>query len=101
MPTVKLPPSRAKAAKPIAKNGDAAAKRDYCVKDISLADFGRREIEVAEQEMPGLMAVGAKHGGRKPPRGGRVTRWLRVPLPTAHLVERLVGLGRARRSASC
>src|SRR3989449_10162780 len=94
MPTVKLPPSRAKAAKPIAKNGDAAAKRDYCVKDISLADFGRREIEVAEQEMPGLMAVRAKHGGLKPLRGVRVTGSLHMTIETAVLIrseERRVG----------
>src|SRR2546422_7863461 len=87
MPTVKLPPSRAKAAKPIAKNGDAAAKRDYCVKDISLADFGRREIEVAEQEMPGLMAVRAKHGGLKPLRGVRVTGSLHMTIETAVLIR--------------
>src|SRR5438034_2712971 len=101
MPTVKLPPSRAKAAKPIAKNGDAAAKRDYCVKDISLADFGRREIEVAEQEMPGLMAVRAKHGGQKPLRGVRVTGSLHMTIETAILIETLSELGASVRWASC
>ncbi|PYJ87152.1 MAG: adenosylhomocysteinase, partial [Verrucomicrobia bacterium] len=101
MPTVKLPPSRAKAAKPIAKNGEGAAKRDYCVKDISLADFGRREIEVAEQEMPGLMAVRAKHGGQKPLRGVRVTGSLHMTIETAVLIETLVELGASVRWASC
>src|SRR5437016_3474070 len=101
MPTVKLPPSRAKAAKPIAKNGDAAAKPDYCVKDISLADFGRREIEVAEQEMPGLMAVRAKHGGQKPLRGVRVTGSLHMTIETAVLIETLVELDASVRWASC
>ncbi|PYK63860.1 MAG: adenosylhomocysteinase [Verrucomicrobia bacterium] len=101
MPTVKLPPSRAKAAKPIAKNGDAAAKPDYCVKDISLADFGRREIEVAEQEMPGLMAVRAKHSGQKPFSGVRVTGSLHMTIETAVLIETLVELGASVRWASC
>ena len=101
MPTVKLPPSRAKAAKLIAKNGDGAAKRGYCVKDISLADFGRREIEVAEQEMPGLMAVRAKHGGQKPLRGVRVTGSLHMTIETAVLIETLVELGASVRWASC
>src|SRR5437773_337747 len=101
MPTVKLPPSRAKAAKPIAKNGDAAAKRDYCVKDISLADFGRREIEVAEQEMPGLMAVRAKHGPQRPLDGVRVSGSLHMTIETAVLIETLVELGASVRWASC
>src|SRR5438309_10017727 len=101
MTTVKLPPSRTKAAKPIAKNGDGAAKRDYCVKDLSLADFGRREIEVAEQEMPGLMAVRAKHGGQKPLRGVRVTGSLHMTIETAVLIETLVELGASVRWASC
>src|SRR5947208_10506745 len=101
MPTVKLPPSRAKAAKPIAKNGDAAAKPDYCVKDISLADFGRREIEVAEQEMPGLMAVRAKHGGQKPLRGVSVTGSMHMTIETDVHIESLVELGASVRWASC
>ncbi len=56
MPTIKLPPSRAKAAKSAPKNGNGA-RRDYYVKDISLADLGRREIGVAEQEMPGAITT--------------------------------------------
>src|SRR5947207_12270346 len=101
MPTVKLPPSRAKAAKPIAKNGDAAAKPDYCVKDISLADFGRREIEVAEAERPGLMAFRLRHGAEKPLQGVRVTGSLHMTIETAVLIETLVELGASVRWASC
>ena len=62
MPTIKLSPSR---TKPARLNGNGA-RQDYYVRDLSLADLGRREIEVAEQEMPGLMAIRAKYGPSKP-----------------------------------
>src|SRR3989440_1118349 len=101
MPTVKLPPARAKSARPIAKNGNGPARQDYIVKDISLAELGRREIEVAEQEMPGLMAVDAQHGGQKPLRGRRFTGSLHMTTETAVLIETLVELGASVRWASC
>ena len=58
MAKVKLPPSRAKLAKPA---GNGAAKQDFKVKDLSLADWGRKTIDVSEQEMPGLMSIRKKY----------------------------------------
>ena len=100
MPTVKLPPSRAKTAKAATKNANGP-RRDYYVKDISLADLGRREIEVAEQEMPGLMAVRAKYGPQKPLKGVRISGSLHMTIETAVLIETLVELGASVRWASC
>src|SRR5438094_3539979 len=100
MPTVKLPPSRAKTAKAATKNANGP-RRDYYVKDISLADLGRREIEVAEQEMPGLMAVRAKYGTQKPFQGIRISGSLHMTIETAVLVEAPGELGASVRWASC
>ncbi|MGH7967417.1 MAG: adenosylhomocysteinase, partial [Limisphaerales bacterium] len=69
--------------KTLAANGKARA--DYKVKDITLAEWGRKEISVAEQEMPGLMAVRQKHGARKPLNGVRVTGSLHMTIETAVL----------------
>ena len=77
------------------------AKNDYFAKDISLADLGRREIEVAEQEMPGLMSVRAKYGPKKPLKGVRVSGSLHMTIETAVLIETLVELGASVRWASC
>ena len=77
------------------------AKHDCFVKDISLADLGRREIEVAEQEMPGLMSVRAKYGLKKPLKGVRVSGSLHMTIETAVLIETLVELGASVRWASC
>ncbi len=71
------------------------------VKDLSLADFGRREIEIAEHEMPGLMAVRAKYGPSKPLQGARVTGSLHMTIQTAVLIETLADLGADIRWASC
>src|SRR6266540_6392495 len=101
MPTVKLPASRAKVAKPVAKTGNGHAKADYNVKDLSLAESGRREIEVAEQEMPGLRAVRAKYGPLKPFQGVRISGSLHMTIETAVLIETLVELGASVRWASC
>lgn len=73
----------------------------YKVKDISLADFGRREIELAEKEMPGLMAVREKYGAEKPLKGARITGSLHMTIQTAVLIETLVELGADVRWASC
>ncbi|HEV2436489.1 MAG TPA: adenosylhomocysteinase [Verrucomicrobiae bacterium] len=97
MPAIKLSPPRAKPGK---LNGNGA-KQDYYVRDLSLADLGRREIEVAEQEMPGLMAVRAKYGPSKPLKGVRVSGSLHMTIETAVLIETLVELGASVRWASC
>jgi len=75
--------------------------RQYRVRDLSLADWGRKEIEVAEQEMPGLMAVRAKYGPKKPLTGARVSGSLHMTIETAVLIETLVQLGASVRWASC
>jgi adenosylhomocysteinase len=74
---------------------------DYKVKDISLADFGRKEIDIAEKEMPGLMALRAKYGSKKPLKGARIIGSLHMTLQTAVLIETLVNLGAEVRWASC
>jgi adenosylhomocysteinase len=78
-----------------------AAENDFYVSDISLAEWGRKEIEVAEQEMPGLMAVRAKYGPQKPLKGVRISGSLHMTIETAVLIETLVELGAAVRWASC
>ncbi|MFL6595990.1 MAG: adenosylhomocysteinase, partial [Chthoniobacterales bacterium] len=74
---------------------------DYKVADISLADFGRREIDIAEQEMPGLMSLRKKHSASKPLNGVRVTGSLHMTVQTAVLIETLVDLGADVRWCSC
>ena len=74
---------------------------DYLIKDITLADFGRREIEMAEHEMPGLMALRAKYGPQQPLRGARITGSLHMTIQTAVLIETLTHLGASVRWASC
>ncbi len=74
---------------------------DYKIADISLAEFGRKEIEIAEKEMPGLMAVREKYGPKKPLAGHRVTGSLHMTVQTAVLIETLVELGADVRWASC
>ncbi|HEB71014.1 MAG TPA: adenosylhomocysteinase [Nitrospirae bacterium] len=74
---------------------------NYKVKDISLADFGRKEIDIAEQEMPGLMATRKKYGKDKPLKGARITGSLHMTIQTAVLIETLVELGADVRWASC
>ena len=76
-------------------------KTDYVVKDISLADFGRKEIEIAETEMPGLMALRAEFGASKPLKGARITGSLHMTIQTAVLIETLAELGAEIRWASC
>lgn len=73
----------------------------YKVADISLADFGRKEIELAEKEMPGLMALRAKYGQDKPLKGARIMGSLHMTIQTAVLIETLVELGAEVRWCSC
>jgi adenosylhomocysteinase len=75
--------------------------RDFLVKDISLADFGRKEIEIAETEMPGLMALRSEFGEAKPLAGARITGSLHMTIQTAVLIETLTALGAKVRWASC
>src|SRR5436190_17388722 len=79
----------------------ATLTRDYVVKDISLADFGRKEIEIAETEMPGLMALRDEFGASKPLKGARITGSLHMTIQTAVLIETLKVLGADVRWASC
>jgi len=74
---------------------------DFKVSDLSLADFGRKEITVAEQEMPGLMAIRRKHAEHRPLEGVRITGSLHMTVQTAVLIETLVALGADVRWASC
>ncbi|MDR1974682.1 MAG: adenosylhomocysteinase [Bacteroidales bacterium] len=73
----------------------------YKVADISLADFGRKEITIAEKEMPGLMALREKYGQEKPLKGARITGSLHMTIQTAVLIETLVELGAEVRWCSC
>jgi len=77
------------------------AKEDYKVADINLADFGRKEISIAEREMPGLMAIRAKYAAGKPLAGVRITGSLHMTVQTAVLIETLGDLGASVRWASC
>ena len=79
----------------------STADHDYKIKDISLADWGRREIVIAEKEMPGLMATRAKYGPQKPLAGARIAGSLHMTIQTAVLIETLVELGADVRWASC
>jgi len=83
------------AAQPKAKVGD------YVVKDISLAEFGRKEISLAETEMPGLMATREEFGPKKPLKGARIAGSLHMTIQTAVLIETLVALGADVRWVSC
>ncbi len=74
---------------------------DYAVKDISLADYGRKEIEIAETEMPGLMASREEFGATKPLKGARIAGSLHMTIQTAVLIETLTALGADVRWASC
>ena len=74
---------------------------DYVVKDINLADFGRKEIAIAETEMPGLMAVREEYGARQPLKGARIAGSLHMTIQTAVLIETLRALGADVRWASC
>jgi adenosylhomocysteinase len=76
-------------------------KMNYKIKDVSLADFGRKEIEIAEKEMPGLLAIRKKYSAEKPLKGARITGSLHMTIQTAVLIETLKELGADIRWASC
>ncbi|SFC81804.1 adenosylhomocysteinase [Tropicimonas isoalkanivorans] len=75
--------------------------QDFIIKDIALADFGRKELDIAETEMPGLMALRAEYGDAQPLRGARIAGSLHMTIQTAVLIETLVALGADVRWASC
>ena len=74
---------------------------DYIVKDIKLAEYGRKELDIAETEMPGLMALREEYGAKKPLKGARIVGSLHMTIQTAVLIETLVDLGADVRWASC
>ena len=74
---------------------------DYVIRDIGLAEFGRKEIEIAETEMPGLMALRSEFGASQPLKGARITGSLHMTIQTAVLIETLTALGATVRWASC
>src|SRR5271165_1506025 len=74
---------------------------DYRVADLALAEFGRKEIEIAETEMPGLMALRAEFRGQKPLAGARIAGCLHMTIQTAVLIETLIDLGAEIRWSSC
>ena len=76
-------------------------KEDFKVKDISQASFGRKEIQIAEKEMPGLMSLRQKYGPLKPLHGARIMGSLHMTIQTAVLIETLVELGAKVRWCSC
>src|SRR5688572_17789854 len=79
----------------------ATAFTDYKVKDMSLAEWGRKEIDIAETEMPGLMALRAEFGKSKPLNGARIAGCLHMTIQTAVLIETLIHLGAEVRWSSC
>ena len=97
---VKLSPSRRvkPSLAPAAKIGSAA---DFKVKDLSLAEYGRKAIDIAEHEMPGLMSIRRKYAAAKPLKGVRITGSLHMTIETAVLIESLAALGANVRWASC
>ncbi|MDD5350271.1 MAG: adenosylhomocysteinase, partial [Chthoniobacteraceae bacterium] len=77
------------------------SNQDYKVRDLALADWGRREISIAEQEMPGLMAIREKYAPSKPLAGVRIMGSLHMTIQTAVLIETLAALGAHVRWCSC
>src|SRR6202142_3746611 len=78
-----------------------APTHDYVVKDISLAEWGRKELAIAETEMPGLMATREEYGPEQPLRGARIAGSLHMTIQTAVLIDTLKALGADVRWASC
>lgn len=76
-------------------------KSQFVVADMALADFGRKELSIAETEMPGLMALRTKYGQDKPLKGARIAGSLHMTIQTGVLIETLIALGAQVRWASC
>src|SRR5947209_6092269 len=86
---------------PVAERKGAKPSHDYVVADLALAGWGRKEIAIAEHEMPGLMAIRRKYSESKPLLGARIAGSLHMTIQTAVLVETLQALGAEIRWASC
>src|ERR1700680_4287153 len=82
-------------------NAAIKSQSDFLVKDLSLADWGRKEIKIAETEMPGLMAIRHEYAKQQPLKGARITGSLHMTIQTAVLIETLIALGAQVRWASC
>src|SRR6516162_6804161 len=83
------------------KKPERQMAQDYIVKDIGLADWGRKELDMAETEMPGLMAIRKEFGPKKPLKGARIAGSLHMTIQTGVLIETLKALGADVRWASC
>jgi len=101
MAAIKLssPRQSKRAPAPAGKNGNG--KQDFKVKDLSLAEYGRKAIDIAEHEMPGLMSIRRKYAASRPLAGVRITGSLHMTVETAVLIESLKALGASVRWASC
>src|ERR671933_2347823 len=86
---------------PTTTNSQIDFSLKYKVADMSLAEWGRKEIRLAEAEMPGLMAIRAEYGDRKPLKGARIAGCLHMTIQTAVLIETLIALGATVRWSSC
>ena len=82
-------------------NAAMKVKADYLVKELGLAEWGRKEIKIAETEMPGLMAIRREYAAEQPLRGARIAGSLHMTIQTAVLIETLNALGAQVRWASC
>src|SRR5512139_1727989 len=87
--------------KDVKKTKEQKSFSDYKVRDISLADWGRKEIEMAEKEMPGLMALREEFGAAQPLKGAKIAGCLHMTIQTAVLMETLIELGAELRWSSC
>ncbi len=101
MPTMTKPTNAPKGAPKTTNTNGQTRKLDFRVRDLSLAELGRKEIRLAEHEMPGLMALRERYKGKKPLAGARIAGSLHMTVQTAVLIETLVDLGAAVRWASC
>jgi adenosylhomocysteinase len=101
MPAIKLSPPRASKRAPSSAVKNGSGKQDFKVRDLSLAEYGRKAIDIAEHEMPGLMSIRRKYAPGRPLAGVRVTGSLHMTIETAVLIESLTALGASVRWASC
>src|SRR6187455_1071867 len=101
MAKIKLSPARRGRIVMKSNGYSGKNKNDYAVRDLSLAEWGRKTIEISENEMPGLMSLRKKYGAQKPLKGVRITGSLHMTIETAILIETLVELGASVRWASC
>src|SRR6516164_9500498 len=99
--TAKKTSDRAKTAKTVEKTNGRSAAHDFIVADAGLAEWGRKEIAIAEHEMPGLMSIRRKYAPNLPLKGARIAGSLHMTIQTAVLIETLQALGADIRWASC